>query len=191
LSRHNRAGHSCARQVDAGQFEPMASGRGFFTYKDGDGVDVIVQNLKEVPPEYRAQARLLEPGSVSPSSQKAQADGPGPAARVETTTASIGRGFSVHWPSFAVGAGTSFIVGLVLVLVLRRHSRVLSLLVAALGMVAFGVGYLTFLRQQVGLKPAGWATPATILDDARSAAAAAQKQINQQEKALNEIDKTR
>ena len=58
-------------------------------------------------------------------------------------------------------------------------------------MVAFGIGYLTFIRQQVGLKPAGWATPATILNDARSAAAAAQKQINQQEKTLNEIDKTR
>jgi hypothetical protein len=170
----------------------MASGRGFYTYKDADGVDVIVQNLKEVPAEYRSQARLLEPGSVSaPASRKAQADGSEPGARVETTTASIGHGFSVHWPSFAVGAGTSSIVGLVLVLVLRRHSRVLSLLVAALGMVAFGVGYLTFLRQQVGLQPAGWATPATILNDARSAAAAAQKQIDKQEKALNEIDKTR
>jgi hypothetical protein len=170
----------------------MASGRGFFAYKDGDGVDVIVQNLKEVPPEYRAQARLLEPGNVSqPASQKAQVDGPGSAARVEAITASAGRGFSVHWPSFAVGAGTSLFVGLVLVLVLRRHSRVLSLLVAALGMVAFGVGYLTFLRQQVGLQPAGWATPATILNDARSAAAAAQKQIKQQEKVLNEIEKTR
>ena len=170
----------------------MASGRGFYAYKDGDGVDVIVQNLKEVPAEYRAQARPLEPGSVNaPAIDKAQTNVAGPGTRVGTTTALVGRGFAVHWPSFAVGAGTSSIVGLVLVLVLRRHSRVLSLLVAALGMVAFGIGYLTFIRQQVGLKPAGWATPATILNDARSAAAAAQKQINQQEKTLNEIDKTR
>ena len=74
---------------------------------------------------------------------------------------------------------------------LRRHPRLLSVLVTALAMLALSVGYLTLVRRQAGLPTAGWATPATILDDARSAAAAAQKRIDQQEKTLDEIARSR
>lgn len=167
----------------------MGSARGAYVYKDKDGVDVIVQRFKDVPSEYRAQAtplgsRKADVPVPSPGSEDVPADASG---RPEVGMAPA----AVHWPSFAVGAGTALAAGLVLVLALRRHARVLSLLVAGLAMLAFGVGYLTFIRQQAGLRPAGLATPATILEDSRSAAAAAQKQFKEQEKTLDEIDETR
>ena len=42
----------------------MAAGRGFYAFKDADGVDVIVQQWKDVPVAYRTQAKLLEPGKL-------------------------------------------------------------------------------------------------------------------------------
>jgi hypothetical protein len=174
----------------------MPSPRSFYHYTDAEGVEVIVQQLEDVPAEYRAQAQLVEaartaPGTPAAVAGNAPADQAGPATH--PLAGVVGRTSfpSLHWPSFAVGAGSALIAGLVLVLAFRRHSRVFSLLIGGLAMLAFGVGYLTFLRQQVRPSPAGLATPATILDDARRAAAASQKQIKQQEQTLDQINNMR
>lgn len=169
----------------------MASGTTFFHYQDDQGVEVIVQSLDEVPAKFRAQVKRVDLGKeAAPASQKEIQTGqaivalPNPASDKEY-------GRSMHWPSFAAGTVISLVVGMAFVLLLRRHARLLSLLVGVLAMMAFGIGYLTLLRRQVGLPAAGLSTPATILDDARGAAAAAQKRLQQDEKTLDQINNMR
>jgi hypothetical protein len=167
----------------------MASGTTFFHYQDAQGVEVIVQSLDDVPANFRAQVKRVdlgkEPALAAPREVQAQQA----ALPLPTSTKEYGR--SIHWPSFAAGAAISLVAGMAFVLLLRRHARLLSLLVGVLAMMAFGIGYLTLLRRQVGLPSAGLSTPATILDDARGAAAAAQKRFQQDEKTLDQINNMR
>jgi hypothetical protein len=169
----------------------MASANSFFHYRDAEGVDVIVQRWEEIPAKYRAQAERLDltqkPAPVLSREVRMEtpalpATGVAPAQEFWST---------IHWPSFVVGAVISLAAGLFFPVLLRRRSRVVSLLVGALAMMAFGIGYLTFLRHQVGLRSTGLATPATIIDDARAAASTAQKRYQQQEKTLDQINNMR
>jgi len=168
----------------------MASASTYYHYQDAEGVEVIVQRLEEVPVKYRAQAKRLD-----------MTKEPAPAlskdVRIEAAAPSLAPGPSqefwraIHWPSVVLGAVISLAAGMVFVVLLRRRSRVVSLLVGTLAMMAFGVGYLTLLRHQVGLRSTGVATPATILEDARAAATTAQKRYDQQEKTLDQINNLR
>jgi hypothetical protein len=169
----------------------MASASSFYHYQDAEGVEVIVQRLEEVPVKYRAQAKRVdlskEPAPVSSKTVRMEAPVlPSTGMRPDKEFWS-----TIHWPSFVVGAVISLAAGLVFVVLLRRRSRVVSLLVGALAMMAFGVGYLTILRHQVGLRSTGLATPATIIDDARSAATTAKTRYDQQEKTLDQINNMR
>jgi hypothetical protein len=79
----------------------------------------------------------------------------------------------------------------VALLVFRRAHRFLALVFGVVVIAALGLGYMTYVRRQAGLPGSGLATPATILDDARSAAGALDEQQKQQERVLNELDKQR
>lgn len=169
----------------------MASATSYYHYKDAEGVDVIVQRLDEVPIKYRAQAEKLDlsKGPVLPAPKSAQIELPAVPSSGQAPSQEFWR--AIHWPSFAVGAVISLAAGMVFVFLLRRRSRILSVLVGMVAMMVVGIGYLTFLRHQVGLRSTGLATPATIIDDARAAASTAQKRYDQQEKTLDQINNMR
>lgn len=169
----------------------MASANSFFHYRDAEGVDVIVQRLDEVPIKYRAQAEKLDmsKGPVWAAPKSTQIELPVAPSQGQAPSQEFWR--AIHWPSFAVGAVISLAAGMVFVLLLRRRSRILSVLVGMVAMMAFGLGYLTYLRHQVGLRTTGLATPATIIDDARAAASTAQKRYDLQEKTLDQINNMR
>ena len=158
----------------------------FYHYQNAEGVEVIVQRFDDVPVMYRAAVKKVDLDAALPKNVQIEI----PAA---PSPLAPGKEFwrAIHWPSFVVGAVISLGTGLVFVLLLRRRSRILSVLVGALAMMAFAVGYLTFLRHQAGLRSTGLATPATVLDDAREAAATAQKRYDQQEKTLDQINNMR
>lgn len=169
----------------------MASANSFFHYRDAEGVDVIVQRWEEIPAKYRAQAERLDlttkpapalSRDVRMETPALPSTGVPPAQEFWST---------IHWPSFVVGAVISLAAGLVFAVLLRRRSRIVSLLVGALAMMAFGIGYLTYLRHQVGLRSPGLATPATVIDDARAAAASAKTRLDLQEKTLDQINNMR
>lgn len=88
-----------------------------------------------------------------------------------------------------MGVVTAVSVGLVVWLAFRRTARVLSLAFGLLILAALGLGYLAYLRQQVGLRPAGRATPAVLIDDARTAAGAVDKRHRDEEQEILEIEK--
>jgi hypothetical protein len=162
----------------------------FYHYQDTEGVDVIVQRLDDVPVKYRAAVKKVDLDK-QPAALPKDVQTEIPAAPSAALAPSQQSWRAIHWPSFVVGAVISLGAGLIFVVLLRRRSRILSVLVGALAMMAFGVGYLTFLRHQVGPRSTGLATPATVLDDARAAAATAQKRYDQQEKTLDQINNMR
>lgn len=169
----------------------MGSATSYYHYKDAEGVEVIVQRLDEVPIKYRAQAQKLDlsKGPVWASPKSTPIELPAVPSTAQAPSKEFWR--AIHWPSFAVGAVISLAAGMVFALLLRRRSRILSILVGMVAMMAFGIGYLTFLRHQVGLRSTGLATPATIIDDARAAASTAQKRYDLQEKTLDQINNMR
>jgi hypothetical protein len=169
----------------------MASATRFFHYRDDQGVEVIVQRLDDVPMRYRAQVKRLDLGKEPAPALSNDVRLEPPAVPVSVPAPNKDFWHAVHWPSFAVGAVIALTAGMVLVLLMRRRSRILSLLVGTLAMMTFGIGYLTYLRHQVGLRSTGLATPATIIDDARAAAATAQKRYDQQEQTLDQINNLR
>jgi len=169
----------------------MASNTSFFSFADTNGVEVIVQRLTDVPEQYRAQAKHIDlskpainlPARLSENSpaQTKPADALGP----------CGKGTILNVPSFIIGTGTGLILGLIAMLVFRRSNRFLSLAFGVAVMAMLGIGYMTYVRQKAGLMGSALATPATLLDDARSAVGALNKRNVEQERALKEIDKQR
>jgi hypothetical protein len=168
----------------------MASSSTYYHYQDAQGVEVIVQRLEDVPIKYRAQAKRLDLGKDSaPALPKEDRSEPPVFVSAPAPPKEFWSG--IHWPSVALGAAISMAAGMVFVVLLRRRSRILALLIGMVAMMAAGVGYLTLLRRHLGLGNAGLATPATIMDDARAAATTAQKRYDQQEKTLDQINNLR
>jgi len=172
----------------------MPSNSSFFVYTDATGVDVVVQHLADVPAQYRAQARQLD------LSKPAKTVSAGRGGRDDSTQGSAspmpdavdgkqGVSANFHGPSFAMGVVTAISVGLVIWLASRRTGRILSLAFGLLILAVLGLGYLAYLRQQVGLRPAGLTTPAVLIDDARSAAGTVDKRYQEQEREMREIEK--
>jgi hypothetical protein len=167
----------------------MPSTNSFYSFTDGNGVEVIVQRLADVPEQYREQAKHIDlskpaiplPASLGGNAQTTPLDALG----------SHGKGAFLNVPSFIIGTGTGLALGLVGALVFRRASRLVSLVLAVLAVTALAVGYLTYVRRQVRLPGSGMATPGTLLDDARAAAGALNKRNLEQDRALNDIDKQR
>jgi len=167
----------------------MASSTDFYSFTDGKGVQVIVQRLADVPEQYRSQVKhidLSKPAIARPTSPSENAQG--------TPTDAFGlcgKGAFLNVPSFIIGAGTGLALALVAMLALRRTNRFLSLALGVVVVAALGMGYLTYVRRQARLPGSGLATPATLLDDARTAASSLNNRHMEQERVLDEIDKQR
>jgi hypothetical protein len=165
----------------------MASSTSFYSYTDANGVQVVVQKLADVPEQYREQVKRIDlskpaitlPASPSENAQATPADGFG----------LCGKGTFLNVPSFILGAGTGLALGCMAMLALRRTNRLLSLVVAGVVMAALSLGYIAYVRRQAGLSGSGLATPATLVDDARAAASTLNKRNQEQQRALDELDK--
>jgi hypothetical protein len=94
----------------------------------------------------------------------------------------------LHLPSFLLGAGAALFVAMFAMMLLRRSMKLALGILAVLLAGSLGTGYLTFLRQQVGLAASGVATPKEIVDDARAAAAAMKKRVEQQDAVLKRTE---
>jgi len=170
----------------------MAAKPTFFAYTDAAGVDVVVQKLADIPEQYRAQARPLDLAKPVKPVPATRVDDHGPTQTVTASAVAEAKQGAVsvfHGPSFAMGAVTAVSVGLVVWLSFRRTGRALSLVFGVLIMAALGLGYLSYVRKQTGLPPAGLTTPAVLINDARNAAGAADRHYKEQEQEIRESDK--
>lgn len=98
---------------------------------------------------------------------------------------------SIHVPSFIAGFGAALLLALIAAMVVGKAPRLLIMLVGAVAMIGLGAGYLTFMRAVVGSASNGIATPQTVIDDARAAANAMQKQIEKRGAALEQLEEKR
>ena len=169
----------------------MASNTSFFSFSDANGIEVIVQRLADVPEQYRAQAKHIDLSKPAINLPAKRSENSPAQAKPADALGPFGNGTSLNVPSFILGTGTGLTLGLIAMLVFRRSSRFLSLILGVVVFAALGIGYLTYIRQKAGLPGSTLATPATLLEDARTAAGALNKRNVEQEQALKEIDHQR
>ncbi len=156
----------------------------FWTYKDANGVDVVVQRFEDVPAQYRGRATTLDAASMEKVKRTTDLVGHAPADIVAHRPA-----FSLDMPSFVAGAGSALFVAMIVFVLFRRRSRLVGMMLGALLMTAVAVGYLTYVRQSAGLGAGSIGTPTAIIEDAKNATEALKKQMEKQEAALREVGK--
>jgi hypothetical protein len=166
----------------------MASKTDYFSYTDAQGTEVIVQQLNEVPAQYRAKAKhidLSKPAFTlrAPSSQPAAARGNG--------VCLPGHATCFHWPSVAVGASAALVLGLAAVLLLRRARWLFWAMLGLAAVTVLSTAYLGYIRYQTSGAPAGLASPADIIGDAKRAADALKRSNEAQERLLKDIENQR
>lgn len=168
----------------------MATGLDYFVYPGYDGTDVVVPRLLDVPQELRSKARhidLSKPALKIPT-ENTQNSLQGTTG--DPSTDGIGGMLAAfHRPSFLLGVGTAVVLGCLVVLSLRRTTRIFSLGLGLILMATFSLGYMTYLRKQAGLSSKGIPTPTVFIDDAKESAAAMKKRYADQEQILRDIEK--
>ncbi len=160
----------------------------YFSYTDGNGTEVIVQHLHEVPPQYRSHAKHID--LSKPAFELRDQNSQVIPAR-HSGLCLPGQSSCLHWPSVAVGAGSALLLGLVLVLVLRRASRLVRILVGLGAIIALSAAYLGYIRYRAGLSGPGLAGPGDLLEDARKAVKAVNRRNAEQARSLQAVDHQR
>lgn len=165
----------------------MATKTDYFSYTDAQGTEVIVQQLNEVPAQYRARAKHID--LSKPALTVRIPDG-------HTTAGEDGvclRGHSTcfHWPSVAVGASAALALGLAAVLLLRRARWLFWSLLGLAAVTVLSTAYLGYIRHQASGAPAALANPAQLIDDAKRAADALKRSNEAQERVLEDIERQR
>lgn len=153
---------------------PSASPNVFYTYRTADGRIAIVDSLERVPASERAGAERVELEEGSPPSRYP----------LVSEVAS-----HIDWPSFATGFGVALAVAAVLSFFGRGSSRVLGFMVVAAILVAGTGAYLGTLRKATGQGDALFATPSSIIDDARRTVGEANKRQREREQLLDQIQR--
>jgi hypothetical protein len=174
-----------------------------YRYSDAQGVEHLVESKERVPKAYRAKAKevtaqvAVEPHSPIKELQdqatlQALRAGTQTVRRAEDALHSVGWAWQLHVPSLLLGAG--LVTALVLAWSMWRKQRRRVLKVAGLvGVVtSMLMGYATWLRMAVGLASNATApviaTPKTLVDDAKAVRDVAQKRMQEQTHALEQIE---
>lgn len=147
----------------------------FYRYRDPQGRVVIVDSLARVPGGSRNAVETVVLARPEPS-----------ALTVADTTI---RG--LHGPSFAAGAGCALLLTLAWLGLRRVGSRLLRLSLLA-GLLVLGAGaYFGWLRRVSGHEGPLFASPAALIDDARSAVQKMNERSREQEKILRDLESQR
>lgn len=148
----------------------------FYRYRDASGRVVIVDSLDRVPARARSSAQPIALET--------------PHAPSFVLPESLGRG-ELHWPSFGAGAACALIAGLVLLGVLRGRGPLVRWLLLG-GVALLGAGaYFGWVRRTTGHAGAALESPATLIDDARSAVEKMNERSREQERVLRELEAER
>ncbi len=166
----------------------MATKTDYFSYTDAQGTEVIVQQLNEVPAQYRAKAKHIDLSKPvltvrTPDSHTTAARGDGVCLPGHSTC--------FHWPSVAVGASAALVLGLAAVLLLRRARWLFWSLLGLAAVTVLSTAYLGYIRHQASGAPAALANPAQLIDDAKRAADALKRSNEAQERVLKDIERQR
>jgi hypothetical protein len=157
----------------------VAGNATFYRYRDPQGRVVIVDSLARVPSGSRNAVETVVLAHPEPSVLTI-AD-----ATVRETARDL------HWPSFAAGAGFALLLTLAW-LGLRRVGTPLLRLSLLGGLVLLGAGaYFGWLRRVSGHDGALVASPAALIEDARSAVQKMNERSREQEKILNDLQSQR
>jgi hypothetical protein len=98
---------------------------------------------------------------------------------------------TLHWPSFAAGATGALLLGLV-VLGLRRAGTPMLRFALIGGLVVLGAGaYFGWLRRVTGQGESMVSSPATLIDDARSAVESMNARTREQQRILKDLESQR
>jgi hypothetical protein len=168
----------------------MATDLDYYVYPGSDGADVIVPRLLDVPQELRSKAKHID---LSKPALKIPAESPQNFLQ-ETPGAAAADGIggilaAFHGPSFLLGVGAAVALACLVVLSLRRTTRIFSLALGLVLMATFSLGYMTYLRKQAGLQSKGIPTPKVFIDDAKESAEAMKKRYADQEQILRDVEK--
>lgn len=157
---------------------PSASPAGtavFYRYRDGSGRLVIVDSVDRVPASARGSAEAV---ALTP-----------PAPSILALPERIGR--ELHGPSFAAGAASALVIGLVLLALLRARAPLVRMALLG-GLVLLGTGaYFGWVRRTTGQDGALLSSPAALIDDARSAVQKMNERSREQERVLQELEQER
>jgi hypothetical protein len=153
-----------------------------FSYKDKDGVDVIVDRLEDVPQEYRGKMKVMTlDGIAHDVTPQATAAPPAP-----TTKQLPGLDLS----SVAAGAAGGLFVGVLAGMVMGKlggRGRLFGMVLTFAVMVGIMGLYFNFARQQMGLANA---SPKTMIDNTQATKELIHNTHEEKMKALNAIEKS-
>lgn len=147
----------------------------FYRYRDKSGRVVIVDSLARVPSSSRSTVEAI----VAPA----------PTTSIAALPETIVR--DLHLPSFTAGAVTGVLVAVLLFVLLRMKTMLLRVVLLGV-LAALGGGvYLGWVRRQAGQGGSLVASPAALIDDARSAVQKMNDRSREQQRALEEIQAER
>jgi hypothetical protein len=155
---------------------PPSAGAVFFRYRDSAGRIVIVDSLERVPPGAR--------GSVESVALEAA---PAPAF-------ALANGFArgeLHWPSFGAGAACALLAGALFFGLLRARAPLVRLLLLGAAALLGSGAYFGWVRRTAGHAGPLLESPATLLDDARSAVQKMNERSREQARVLRELEAER
>jgi hypothetical protein len=153
----------------------VAGNATFYRYRDPQGRVVIVDSLARVPSSSRSTVESVV------------------LARPETSVLGIADATvrDLHGPSFAAGAGCALLLTLAW-LGLRRVGTPLLRVSLLGGLVLLGAGaYFGWLRRVSGHEGPLLASPAALIEDARSAVQKMNERSREQERTLKDLESQR
>lgn len=153
-----------------------AAGASFYRYRDDSGRLVIVDTLARVPSRARGSVETVVLA-------------PAPGASLIALPTRLTEDF--HGPSFLAGAAATLALGLVWLLLRRGQGRVVRFVVLACLVMAGSGAYLGWVRRTTGQGDSLVASPAALIDDARSAVQKMNERGREQLQVLKELEAER
>jgi hypothetical protein len=152
--------------------ERTSAGPSFYRYRDDGGRLVIVDSLARVPTSARGSVETVV---LAPSPGTSLGEWPGRLTQ------------DFHGPSFLAGVGLALALGALWLLLARRQSRVMRFALLGGLMLAGSSAYLGWVRRTTGHGESLVASPAALIEDARSAVRKMNERTREQQRTLEQL----